>query len=243
MSRVAQALAVSLPLLLLGGIALLGASTACGNSGTVYADASSDAASTCPVSVADLKTPVWKAPKGNTVGACSQAELDIIEQTSGDANKSFTDLYNAMTSDTCRACVFSVETDANWQPIVWSPTKESGAAFLNFGACFATAAGGSTACGKALQDDEFCLQAACPDICTDQAACLNVAGLDTCAPPGTVVRGSCGPASGAVFKTCDTFIDGLRAVCGPLVVDAGTDAGDAATSDAGSASDAADGAD
>lgn len=242
-----HALGLSVPLIALGALfGVLGASTSCSSGNTVYADASSDAASTCPVSIADLKTPTWKPPKSGTMGACSEAELEIIQQTSADTNKSFTDLYDAMTSDTCRACVFSVETDANWQPIVWSPTKESGAAFLNFGACFATASGGSAACGKALQDDEFCLTSACPDICTDQTACLNVAGLDSCAPQGTVVHNACGPAPGSVYKTCDTFIDGLRAVCGAVIAYAGSDAGDASTpdgsdgSDASTASDAAD---
>ncbi len=242
LARASQALAVSVPLLILGALAVVGASASCSNGNTVYADASSEAGSTCPVSIADLKTPTWKAPTSNTVGACSQAELDIIEKTSADANKSFTDLYDAMTSDTCRACVFSVETDANWQPIVWSPTKESGAAFLNFGACFATASG-SAMCGRRLQDEEFCLAAACPDICTQQTECLNVAGLDSCAPQGTFVRGACGPASNPVFKTCDTFIDGLRVVCGVPVVDAGSDAGDASTVDAAGAGDAGDAAD
>lgn len=249
--RIARALAVSVPLLFVGAIGVLvvlGGSPSCGGGSAIYADAASEAGSTCPLSVAGLKTPTWKAPKTGTVGACSPAELDILQQTSANPDRSFTDLYNAMTSDTCRACVFSTETDSTWQPIVWSPSMASGSAFLNFGACFAFVSGGSAACGKAVQDNQFCFDAACPDICADRTTCLNVAGLDTCAPQGTVVRSACGPASGAIFKTCDTFIDGLRAVCGPVIVDAGTDAGDASTTDASDsgttdASDASDAAD
>lgn len=221
----------------------------CGGKPTVYDDAATDAASKCPVSIATLKTPTWKAPKTGTTGACTQAELDTLEQTSANADKTFTDLYDAVTSDACRACVFSTETDDTWQPIVWSPTRESGAAFLNFGACFDVASGGSPACGKAVQDDEFCLNAACPDICTDQKTCLNQASLDACSAQGTAVQSGCGSSQAAIFKTCDTFIDGLRVVCGPLVVDAGSDAGDAAAvdasdaSDSGNSTDAADAAD
>jgi hypothetical protein len=213
--------------------AALGGTASCGST-TIYADASSDAASTCPVSVASLQTPTWKAPTAGTTGACSSGELFGLAKAAADPGKSFTDLYAALTTDACRACVFSAQADDHWQPIVWAPSKASGAAFLNFGACFDVASGGSAACGGAVQDDELCLAAACPATCLDQVTCLNQASLDVCATRGTTVSTACGASSTALFATCDTFMDGVRVVCGPAIVDGGADAGDAG--DAGDAS-------
>jgi hypothetical protein len=176
----------------------------------------------CPAPVDTTMIPAWKAPKTGSAGSCSDTEIAAINTKAMDANATFTDLYNAITSAGCKSCVFSSEMDANWQPIVWSPDMASGTAFVNFGACYDVAPSGSAACGKGVQDDEFCLTAACPTTCTDQMGCVSAADTGACKAQGDEVTSGCGSALTQLNAKCSKFISGLTVVCGAGAGDGGT---------------------
>jgi hypothetical protein len=133
-----------------------------------------------------------------------------------DTTATFTDIYNSV-SPSCQTCVFSSLNDPTWQVIVWDPNMSSGSAFVNFGACYGVAPGGSAACGKGVQDDEFCLETACPPAsCSDQMGCdqAAVAAGGTCAQYNQEVSTGCGSNLTALNNVCNTFIDGVTVVCG-----------------------------
>ena len=174
----------------------------------------------CPAAVDTTMIPAWKAPKTGTTGACSSADIAALNAKAADTTATFTDLYMSIPA-ACQACVFSAEMDATWQPIVWSPDMASGTAFVNFGACYDVAPSGSAACGKGVQDDEFCLEAACPDTCTDQTGCLNSADSGVCKTQGDEVTTGCGSAVTSLNAKCSKFIDGITIVCGSGSVDGG----------------------
>ena len=179
---------------------------------------------TCPAAVDTTMIPAWKAPKTGTTGACSATDLANINAKAADTSATFSDLFNAITNPTCQACVFSTETDATWQTIVWSPDMASGTAFVNFGACYDLAPSGSAACGKGVQDDEFCLEAACPTTCTDQQGCITAAATGVCKAQGDEVTSGCGSAVTSLNAKCSKFADGLAIVCGSgAAADAGGD--------------------
>ena len=176
----------------------------------------------CPAAVDVTMIPAWKAPAPFTAGACTNADLDALNAKASDVTATFTDIYNVPTSPGCRACVFSDEGDPNWQPFVWSPDKASGNAFVNFGACYALASGGSDACGNGLQDAQFCIQAACPDICTDLNDCMTDAMTGVCAKQQDAQNDACGSAINALNAACGKAEDAVRVVCGPATADGGS---------------------
>jgi hypothetical protein len=93
------------------------------------------------------------------VGACSNNDIADINAAINAKYPTFTGIYMAITSASCRTCVFSNAGDANWQPIVWDPDMVTGMgnAFQNYGACYAVVPGGSAACGKARRTNIFVL--------------------------------------------------------------------------------------
>jgi hypothetical protein len=198
-------------------------------------------AATCPGAVDTSMIPTWKAPKSGVGGSCSASDITAFDAAANKTGATFTDLFNSITaSPACQACIFSTEMDANWQPIVWSPDQASGTAFVNFGACYAAAPGGTAACGKGVQDDEFCILAACPTAtCTDQTGCVNAAEMDQCKTQNAEVTTGCGSALTKLNTACGKFLDGLKTVCAGAAGDGGTDGGDDGSADAGD--DAADG--
>jgi hypothetical protein len=179
-------------------------------SGTAFADAG-----TCPNEVAPGSIPVWRAPKV-TPGACTAIDIQSIQTKAMDTTATFTDIYNAV-SPSCQTCVFSSLNDANWQPLVWDPNMMAGSAFVNFGACYAVAPGGSSACGGSVQNEEWCLETACPpDSCTDQMGCDSTAvgAGGTCAQYYNATQSGCGSNMTSLNGVCSTFIDGVTVVCG-----------------------------
>ena len=135
----------------------------------------------CPEAVDPTQFPAFKSPNFDLVRVCSSADIAALNKEASDTTATFTDLFNSVPP-ACQACVFSSQNDATWQIIVWQPDMASGTAFVNFGACYAVAPGGSVACGKGISDDEFCLTDACPDECTDHQGCETSAVTNSSKP-------------------------------------------------------------
>jgi hypothetical protein len=176
--------------------------------------------------------PSWKAPAPGTRGACSTSDLAAIDQKLTDAAATFTDLFSAIPTDTCRQCVFSKLDDPNWQLFVWNPDMTHGDAFVNVGACLALAPGGSAACGSGAQDRQFCLDLACSDICADQQACIGAADESVCKTQFAEMSTGCGSAVAQLDAECGSFVDQVKIVCGSASSDGGTEAAADASGDA-----------
>jgi hypothetical protein len=166
--------------------------------------------------------PEWKAPVA-APGSCSAADMTAITTKLNDSTATFTDAYNAVSS-TCQKCLFSDETSANWQPLVWDPDMATGGgnAFINFGACYAVAPQGSAACGKGISDDEFCVNAVCPQQCGQTQACVNSAQMGGCMTQNQEVTTGCGSAMTALDATCGKLLDAIDVVCGSGGSDGGS---------------------
>jgi hypothetical protein len=166
--------------------------------------------------------PEWKAPVA-APGSCSPADLDALKTKFGDAMATFTDFYKAVSA-TCQTCLFSDQTSANWQPFVWQPDMASsgGNAFFNFGACYAVAPQGSAACGKGVQDDQFCLEAACPTNCNAGQGCIDTARMGECQQYEKEQMTGCGSAQSALDATCSKIPDAIDVVCGSGGPDGGS---------------------
>ena len=167
----------------------------------------------CPGPVTADDIIAWKAPKAASPGSCSPTDMANLTAKFNDDNATYMDIYTAIGA-TCQACVFSNQADTNWQEIVWSPDMASGNAFVNFGACYDLAPGGSAACGKGVQDDQFCYEAACPDACTDQMGCSTTASSGVCMMYDSEVTSGCGSAVTALDKDCSDAIDAIQFQCG-----------------------------
>lgn len=146
--------------------------------------------------------------------------MAFFDQQAQVPNQTFTALETAMKgqSAACAACIFGHDTDPAWRPIVY--VGAGGGAFFNYGACFARAAGGSNACGAALERTELCLDAVCSvDDCGSDAA------AKTCAQGAAANPASCGKydpptACGgaanlqALDAKCATALDAIKVMCG-----------------------------
>jgi hypothetical protein len=172
--------------------------------------------SSCPGPVDKSQIFPWKAPAPNTQGSCSESDLSALNTQLNDPNATFQTVYDSIKgSPSCQSCVFSSQGDANWQPIVWSPDQASGNAFVNYGACFALGPGGSNACGKAVEDNELCVDAACPyDVCTDYQGCAQQAEQSECAVYDKETISGCGSSINQISNACNDFVNELRIVCG-----------------------------
>ncbi|MDB4996101.1 MAG: hypothetical protein JWM74_3533, partial [Myxococcaceae bacterium] len=93
--------------------------------------------------------------------------------------------------------------------------------FFNYGACYARAAGGSDACGKAVQYSEFCIRASCAECAdaTESAACESDASAQTACSAlyaGDVQTG-CGADQAklkALDDACGTPAHAVGVLCG-----------------------------
>ena len=185
----------------------------------------------CPDAVDTSQIPQWKAPVASPA-ACGQSDLSTLKAEIANANATFNDVYNALGSDACKRCVFSDQASANWQLFVWVPDMKTGMgdAFVNYGACFATAAGGSAACGKAEQDDQSCLQMACPSPSCDGTdrgqSCISSSQMGACKQFSDSMMGSCGGQKPNLDAECKDLLAMMDVLCvtGP---------GDGGSSDSG----------
>ena len=185
--------------------------------------------SDCPQNVAiteaDLDKEIgWKAAVA-APGSCEQADITQLEANFKDTNiQSYFDLGNGLSAE-CKACVFSKDTDANWQPIVGTAENNGETGFVNFGACFGSIEG--DACGKALQYEQFCYNIACNECATTQTErqkCIGTAG-DTggmCEEFGKSTGTAC-PKLQDTASQCNSVLDAVKTLCGGGASDAGTD--------------------
>jgi hypothetical protein len=118
--------------------------------------------STCPgaaPSKADLDSSGgWKPPPAKQ-NVCSAADIAAFDGNFANA-QTYSDLVKGLPAS-CASCILTKETDATWGFLVADDKGELG--FVNYGACYARAAGGSDACGKGIQYSEFCISASCSD--------------------------------------------------------------------------------
>jgi hypothetical protein len=175
----------------------------------------------CPFMVGT--PPAWKAP-APAPGACSAADMSAFASKADDPAATFKDLYAAVSS-TCEQCLFSDQAGATWQPVVWSPDMASNMAFINFGACYAVV--GSAACGKAVQDDQYCLTSACSGECPDNQGCTAAAAMGDCYMYETAQKNVCGSNTHSLDAMCGKFLDAVNVVCGSGPSDGGSAEGGA----------------
>jgi hypothetical protein len=156
---------------------------------------------------------------------CSASDLATFEANFKGA-MGYSDLIKGLPAG-CGSCILSKEADAIWTFVVTDDKGELG--FFNYGACYARAAGGSDACGKAVQYSEFCIRTSCSD-CADaaeSAACESDTATQTgCATlyAGDVQTG-CGTEQAklkALDDACGTPVRAVGVLCG-----SGEDAADA----------------
>lgn len=118
-------------------------------------------------------------------------------------------------SASCKACAISYDTDANWQPIVATFANGGDTGFINFGACFGAVEG--SACGKALQYEQFCYNIACNECTTtstQRQQCVSVAGATggMCNTFGNTTATSC-PNIATTATTCNSILDSVKYLC------------------------------
>jgi hypothetical protein len=91
---------------------------------------------------------------------------------------------------------------------------------LNYGACYARAADGSDACGKAVQYSEFCLKGSCADCVSamESSACESDTATQTgCASFSSDAHMACGtdPAKlKALDDACGSAVRAVAVLCG-----------------------------
>jgi hypothetical protein len=115
-----------------------------------------------PPTKADLdQSGGWKPPPAMQK-ACSASDLAAFEASlkSRTGSASYSDLIKGLPA-ACGSCILGKEANATWTFVVTDDKGELG--FINDGACYARAGGGSDACGKAVQYEKFCIKAACSD--------------------------------------------------------------------------------
>ena len=157
----------------------------------------------------------WKPPPAKQT-VCSAADITAFEANFKGA-QNYSDLIKGLPA-ACGSCILGKEADATWAFVVTDDKGELG--FFNYGACYARAAGGSDACGKAVQYSEFCINSSCSgcasasessacqkDTATQQACSANFAA-DVQAGCGSdqaklkALDDACGKATLAVGVLC-----------------------------------------
>lgn len=175
----------------------------------------------CPVKITTMDIIEVNPPKAGTQGSCTDTEL-------GKVTGKFADILAAVSA-TCAACLFTESTDmTNSQFFIWSDNTHT-SAVENIGACFGSDySGGSAKCGKAAEEVESCLQAACPTdamgvtMCTDitDQECVTQALAGDCKTYNDKQTTDCGGATAlkAIFGKCfdskGSPNPGIKLVCG-----------------------------
>ena len=86
---------------------------------------------------------------------------------------------------------------------------------MNFGACFGAVEG--TACGKALQYEQFCYNIACNECTTtstERQKCVQTAGTGGCSGFGDATAQAC-PDIQTTATKCNGIVDSIKVLCGP----------------------------
>jgi hypothetical protein len=141
--------------------------------------------------------------------ACTAAQATAGINAFKQPGATLQDLYNAITSTTCRDCVFTPETAAEWGPVV---KLANGDFRMNWGHCATNATGGSDSCGLAMQKGLYCVEEMC-STCETQAtqdACWDHATANDCKSEWTgaasacpkSVNDACNDVAESIFKFC-----------------------------------------
>jgi hypothetical protein len=171
-------------------------------------------ASSCP-RPAPSATPTWNPP-GPAQTVCTAADISLIQQMASNPGTLMPDIEGALygTNPDCAQCIFSHESDTRWGPLVYY--GNAGDVFVNWGACFATAPGGSDACGAAFQKAHDCSLDVCSGCTSDStlSSCYSTSfsNPETCGqykPTGT-----CGASYATIDQACLDVFSVIRVVCG-----------------------------
>jgi hypothetical protein len=177
-------------------------------------DASPADPANCPAKSVASVTP-WNAPPAASA-ACSSADITYFGQVA--ANQTWLGIESLMKTrnPACSTCIFSHDTDASWHAVIYSGAE--GNAIVNYAACFASASGGSEACGRSVWEWSDCYARVCDSAAcgTDDAvtACYNSPGAsDACAAYSPIT--ACGGAEkyASTNNICNSYIDTARALC------------------------------
>lgn len=201
------------------------AQAACGSGGDVAVGLDAGSA-LCPAE-AGASDPSW-VPPSDAGGPCGATALALLASAFGASTPApYTQIEAALRASedgggaACASCVFTQPTSPVWGPIVY----DDGGAFVNYGACWTLAPGGSAACGAAVEKQILCIDQVC-----SLAACGPDA-LTTCAQRALQedqgcgrfqVPAACGDAVASLASICGSALDVVTRVCG---LPAGSDAG------------------
>jgi hypothetical protein len=174
---------------------------------------------TCPENVpltpADLDAEIGWKPATKIPGSCSAADLITLENNFQSTTiATYFDLGTGLSAS-CKACAISTDTAASWQPIVGVAADNGATGFINFGACFGNVEG--SACGKALQYEQFCYNIACNECTTtsmQRQQCVEKAGSfgGMCDDFGTTTATAC-PNITTTATSCNSIIDSVKYLC------------------------------
>lgn len=168
----------------------------------------------CPAPAPTTYRP-WKAPPAKQSGRCNSGDITFFNQNL--ESMTGADLEAAMRarSTNCGACIYSLESDATWTPMV---KLADGSYLRNFGACFARRQNGTNACGEAIHVEQACLIAVCDgcpgtqfDSCTQTA----MSATGNCSAPFTNFESLCANSNG-LYSECLTIGEGIGLLCGGL---------------------------
>jgi hypothetical protein len=167
----------------------------------------------------------WKPPPAAQT-VCSASDITAFEASLKGA-PSYSDLIKGLPA-ACGACILGKEGGATWPFIVVDDTDPK-LGFLNYGACYARAGGGSDACGKAVQYSKFCINAACSD-------CVSPAEKTAC-QSDTATQQACSASFAADIQAgCGADQAKLKALddaCGTATLAVGVLCGGGGTGDGG----------
>jgi hypothetical protein len=141
--------------------------------------------------------------------ACTAAQATAAIAAFEKPGATLQDLYNAITSATCRDCVFTPESAAEWGPVV---KLANGDFRMNWGHCATNAPGGSDNCGLAMQKGLYCVEEMCSTCATQatQDACWDHATANDCKAEWTGAGTAC-PKS--VNDACNDVAESLLKFC------------------------------
>lgn len=169
------------------------------------ADAGTDApARACP---GTYRGPyMWKPPPAPW-DACTTSDIGFFEGliSAKDAKPETVEAAMRGRNVACASCIFSVETDATWGPYVYDAKKTY--VIRNVGACYASAPGGSEACGQAVQEWYNCMW----DVC---GGCGTEAAMNECWEQATTDPNKCNRFD--FVTACNGNLPALDAQCWPV---------------------------
>ncbi|MCW5835245.1 MAG: hypothetical protein KIS78_22785 [Labilithrix sp.] len=172
-------------------------------------DAPELASTTCPAP-APAYYPPWKSPAPRAK-PCTPSDLTTFVTHEGqtfESQKAAMEAQNAA----CAACVFTLESDDEWGPIV---KTNDGRVFVSFGHCYARA-GAPDTCGDGAHELEWCLQKIC-NVCSDGqslADCRLVEREGGCKRGLDRTLAACGNNSQIINNTCRGSGDVVAVLCG-----------------------------